>query len=180
MKRLFLPILVTLSMFTVSCDKDSVTNPDDVPVSVTESELKEAFYYTFPLMIMDATESVETNTETFVPGIPRAPVNQLIHAVKLADASNKSVVTPNVDTYYSRLWMDMNEEPVVFEFPDVKDRFCNIQVLDAWTNTRRDRRSLFPQEPLLWKCLQQWAGVLFASLIRERATMRMSRRFRMQ
>ena len=53
MKRLFLPILVTLSMFTVSCDKDSVTNPDDVPVSVTESELKEAFYYTFPLMIMD-------------------------------------------------------------------------------------------------------------------------------
>ena len=128
MKRLFLPILVTLSMFTVSCDKDSVTNPDDVPVSVTESELKEAFYYTFPLMIMDATESVETNTETFVPGIPRAPVNQLIHAVKLADASNKSVVTPNVDTYYSRLWMDMNEEPVVFEFPDVKDRFCNIQV----------------------------------------------------
>lgn len=25
MKRLFLPILVTLSMFTVSCDKDSVT-----------------------------------------------------------------------------------------------------------------------------------------------------------
>lgn len=121
MKRLFLPILVTLSMFTVSCDKDSVTNPDDVPVSVTESELKEAFYYTFPLMIMDATESVETNTETFVPGIPRAPVNQLIHAVKLADASNKSVVTPNVDTYYSRLWMDMNEEPVVFEFPDVKD-----------------------------------------------------------
>ena len=137
MKRLFLPILVTLSMFTVSCDKDSVTNPDDVPVSVTESELKEAFYYTFPLMIMDATESVETNTETFVPGIPRAPVNQLIHAVKLADASNKSVVTPNVDTYYSRLWMDMNEEPVVFEFPDVKDRFCNIQVLDAWTNTTK-------------------------------------------
>ena len=124
-------------MFTVSCDKDSVTNPDDVPVSVTESELKEAFYYTFPLMIMDATESVETNTETFVPGIPRAPVNQLIHAVKLADASNKSVVTPNVDTYYSRLWMDMNEEPVVFEFPDVKDRFCNIQVLDAWTNTTK-------------------------------------------
>ncbi len=41
---------------------------------------------------MDATESVETNAETFVPGIPRAPVNQLIHAVKMADASNKSEV----------------------------------------------------------------------------------------
>ena len=179
MKRLFLPILVTLSMFTVSCDKDSVTNPDDVPVSVTESELKEAFYYTFPLMIMDATESVETNTETFVPGIPRAPVNQLIHAVKLADASNKSVVTPNVDTYYSRLWMDMNEEPVVFEFPDVKDRFCNIQVLDAWTNTTK---LITDGGTYVFAKKGQTVTVpsLFASLIRERATMRMSRRFRMQ
>ena len=158
MKRLFLPLLITLSMFTASCDDDSITNPVDVPITVTESELKEAFYYTFPLMIMDATESVETNAETFVPGIPRAPINQLIHAVKMADASNKSVVTPNVDTYYSRLWMDMNEEPVVFEFPDVKDRFCNVQVLDAWTNTpmaahtclpRKGRRFLFRQEPLL-------------------------------
>lgn len=52
----------------------------------------------------------------------------------MADASSKSVVTPNVDTYYSRLWMDL-DEPVVFEFPEVKDRFCNVQVLDAWTNT---------------------------------------------
>ena len=61
-------------------------------------------------------------------------IDQLIQEKKSA-----YVVTPNVDTYYSRLWMDMNEEPVVFEFPDVKDRFCNIQVLDAWTNTRMHR-----------------------------------------
>lgn len=112
------------------------TEKDD-PITVTEQELKEAFHYTFPLMIMDATESVETNAETFVPGIPRAPVNQLIHAVKMADASSKSVVTPNVDTYYSRLWMDLGQEPIVLEFPNIKDRFCNIQVLDAWTNTAK-------------------------------------------
>ena len=144
MKRLFLPILVTLSMFTVSCDKDSVTNPDDVPVSVTESELKEAFYYTFPLMIMDATESVETNTETFVPGIPRAPVNQLIHAVKLADASNKSVVTPNVDTYYSRLWMDMNEEPVarrMDQYNKAYHRWRHIRVCQEGTDGHCSLRS---------------------------------------
>ena len=132
-KRLYLPILVALGVLTGCSDNDSV----DVPISVTENELKEAVYYTFPLMIMDATESVETNTEAFVPGTARAPINQLIHAVKMADASSTSVVTPNVDTYYSRLWIDMNEEPIVFEFPDVKDRFCNVQVLDAWTNTTK-------------------------------------------
>lgn len=105
------------------------------PVKVTSEELEKAFYYTFPLVIMDATEAVETNTEAFVPGIPRAPVNQLIHAVSLANAGSRSVVTPNVDTYYSRLWMDLSDEPLVLEFPSVTDRFCNIQVLDAWTNT---------------------------------------------
>ena len=136
-KLLILPVIVALAVITGCSDDNPSGGSVDAPIAVTESELKEAVYYTFPLMIMDATESVETNAETFVPGIPRAPVNQLIHAVKMADASSKSVVTPNVDTYYSRLWLDMTAEPIVLEFPDVKDRFCNVQVLDAWTNTTK-------------------------------------------
>ena len=136
-KLLILPVIVALAVITGCSDDNPSGGSADAPIAVTESELKEAVYYTFPLMIMDATESVETNAETFVPGIPRAPVNQLIHAVKMADASSKSVVTPNVDTYYSRLWLDMTAEPIVLEFPDVKDRFCNVQVLDAWTNTTK-------------------------------------------
>lgn len=136
-KLLILPVIVALALITGCSDDNPSGGSADAPIAVTESELKEAVFYTFPLMIMDATESVETNAETFVPGIPRAPVNQLIHAVKMADASSKSVVTPNVDTYYSRLWLDMTAEPIVLEFPDVKDRFCNVQVLDAWTNTTK-------------------------------------------
>ena len=136
-KLLILPVIVALAVITGCSDDNPSGGSVDAPIAVTESELKEAVYYTFPLMIMDATESVETNAETFVPGIPRAPVNQLIHAVKMADASSKSVVTPNVDTYYSRLWLDMTAEPIGLEFPDVKDRFCNVQVLDAWTNTTK-------------------------------------------
>lgn len=131
-------ILFMLSMAVLAltgCKDDN--EPINAPVSVTLDELREAVYYTFPLVIMDATESVETNTDAFVPGIPRAPVNQLIHAISLANASSTSVVTPNVDTYYTRLWMDLSEEPVVLEFPNVTDRFCNIQVLDAWTNTTK-------------------------------------------
>lgn len=134
MKKLF--FLFSIAALVLSgCKDDNETNEINELVIVTVDELKEAFYYTFPLMIMDATEAVETNTEAFVPGVIRAPVNQLIHAVKMADATSTSVVTPNVDTYYTRLWLDLEEEPIVLEFPDVKDRFCNIQVLDAWTNT---------------------------------------------
>lgn len=133
MRRLTQLILLLAALAAGGCSKEN----EQETLTVTEQELKEAFHYTFPLMIMDATESVETNAETFVPGIPKAPVNQLIHAIRMADASSKSVVTPNVDTYYSRLWMDLSKEPLVLEFPDVKDRFCNIQVLDAWTNTAK-------------------------------------------
>ena len=136
-RLLLLPLLAVLSVLAGCSDDTPAPCPDCAPITVSESELKEAFYYTFPLMIMEATEAVETNAETFVPGTGRAPINQLNHAMQLADASSTSVVTPNVDTYYSRLWLDVADEPIVFEFPDVKDRFCNMQVLDAWTNTTK-------------------------------------------
>ena len=98
-KRFLLPLLVTLCLFAGCSDDGPATDPADEPIAITESELKEAFYYTFPLMIMDATESVETNAETFVPGKPRAPVTQLNHAVQRPDASSKSVVTHKDDSF---------------------------------------------------------------------------------
>lgn len=43
-------------------------------------------------------------------------------------------MTPNVDTVYSQAWLDISEEPMVYVLPET-DRFCNVQLLDAWTNT---------------------------------------------
>lgn len=94
--------------------------------------VSEAYTYAFPLVIMDATKTSSTNTETPVTG--RAPVNQLIHSQKLADAQSKIVVTPNVDTVYTQAWLDLSIEPMVYVMPEA-DRFFNVQVLDGWTNT---------------------------------------------
>lgn len=58
--------------------------------------LEQAYLYAFPLVLMDATRKVSTNTET--PNDTRAPINQFIHAKKLADAASRAVVTPNVAT----------------------------------------------------------------------------------
>lgn len=91
-----------------------------------------AYVYTFPLVLMDATETSATNTEK--AATEKAPVNQFIHSVALADAQFKTVVTPNVDTIYSQVWYDLSEEPMVYELPET-DRFCKVQVLDGWTNT---------------------------------------------
>ena len=94
--------------------------------------MEDAYVYAFPLVLMDVTETSATNTEEVVT--KKAPVNQFMHSVALADAQFRTVVTPNVDTIYSQVWYDLSEEPMVYELPKT-DRFCKVQVLDGWTNT---------------------------------------------
>ena len=97
-----------------------------------QSLLEQAYLYAFPLVLMDATRKVSTNTET--PNGTRAPINQFIHAEKPADAASRAVVTPNVDTIYTQAFLDVGAEPMLYGVPQT-DRFFNVQVLDAWTNT---------------------------------------------
>lgn len=94
--------------------------------------LADAYIYTFPLVLMDATRTVFNNTETSATN--RAPVNQMSHAKKLADDKMKLVVSPNVDTLYTQAWIDVSEEPVVYRLPET-ERFLTVQLLDMWTNT---------------------------------------------
>lgn len=93
--------------------------------------LEEGLVFTLPLMVMDATMTKSTNTVKATD--LQAPVNQLFHALHLADASFTDVVTPNVDTIYSQAFLDLSLDSVVFEFPKT-DRFCTVEVLDGWTN----------------------------------------------
>ena len=98
----------------------------------TQDLLEQAYLYAFPLVIMDATRTFSTNTRTATSD--KAPINQFIHAKKLADATTRVVVTPNVDTVYTQAFLDVGAEPMIYGVPQT-DRFFNVQVLDAWTNT---------------------------------------------
>ena len=110
----------------------TVKPEDALPAGDVWETIEEAYIYAFPLVLMDATKTSATNTEEPVPG--KAPVNQFMHGVALANAQFKNVVSPNVDTIYSQVWYDLSEEPMVYVLPET-DRFCKVQVLDAWTNT---------------------------------------------
>lgn len=132
MKKYFALLMTVIILFS-SCLFSSCTIKKTGEDSKSTWDLVgEAYTYALPLVIMDATKTSSTNTETPVTG--RAPVNQLIHAQKLADAQSKLVVTPNVDTVYTQAWLDLSAEPMVYVMPKA-DRFFNVQVLDAWTNT---------------------------------------------
>lgn len=129
MKKKYVILTVVLlsltAVFLCSCVKG-------ISLSEKWELLEEAYVYAFPLALTNATKIVSTNTVE--PVVSRSPVNQFIHAVQLVDASFKTVVTPNVDTIYSQAWLDISDEPMIYTVPET-DRFFNVQVLDAWTNT---------------------------------------------
>ncbi len=108
---------------------------EDVPLTLTEEQkaelLRDAYIYTLPLMILDATFTKMTNTENTTN--LQAPPNRFIHALSLANADFKNVVTPNVDTIYSQVFYDLSNDSLILEFPKT-DRFCTVEVMDAYTN----------------------------------------------
>jgi len=149
MKKL-LSLLLTLCMMLPLIPAGSAAA---LPSAGTWELVEEAYLYAFPLVIMDATKTAATNTET--AGSTRAPINQFIHAAKLADYQTHSVVSPNVDTIYTQAWLDVSEEPMIYVVPET-DRFFNVQVLDAWTNT-----AAVLEEPGTYAItLSGWQGIL--------------------
>ena len=94
-------ILLCMAMLLSGCawsvKAEAVSTSEDVWKTI-----EEAYIYAFPLVLMDATRTSATNTEEAAPG--KAPVNQFMHGVALANAQFKNVVTPNVDTIYTQVW----------------------------------------------------------------------------
>ena len=93
--------------------------------------VKDAWVFSVPLVLMDATKTVGTNTVNATD--KKAPVNQFLHARTLATAKFRQVVTPNVDTLYSQLFMDLSQDAVVIHKP-ASDRFLSLEVMNAWSD----------------------------------------------
>ncbi|MCL2423393.1 MAG: DUF1254 domain-containing protein [Micrococcales bacterium] len=129
-----LPLLtLVLVMGVTGCSGQGDKLPSAAPdQGVDWSVVRDAYTYAFPLVIMDATRTVSTNTVE--AGAGKAPINQLNHSDQLVDASFKTVVTPNVDTVYSTAWLDLSQTPVVFHKPQA-DRFLSVELMDAYTNS---------------------------------------------
>ncbi|MGP1407318.1 DUF1254 domain-containing protein [Selenomonas sp.] len=132
MKKMLATLLAVFTLLTCGFFSDCSAEKTQPDTDAVWETVGEAYIYAFPLVLTDATKTLSTNTDGTVAS--RAPVNQFNHAKKLADASFRTVVTPNVDTVYSQAWLDIGAEPMIYVLPET-DRFCNVQILDAWTNT---------------------------------------------
>ena len=92
----------------------------------------EAYVFGYPLITMEMTRRVMTNTPA--PEGTKAPMGQFASLHRYPDATFKDVTAPNADTLYSSAWLDLAKEPWILHVPDENDRYYLMPMLDAWTN----------------------------------------------
>jgi hypothetical protein len=104
----------------------------DVTAAEARAIAKEAYIYGFPLVdnyrIQYAYFEDSKNPEY------KAPWNQLINIPRVYTPADTAIQTPNSDTPYSWLGMDLRAEPIVLTVPPIeKERYFTIQLIDAYT-----------------------------------------------
>jgi hypothetical protein len=93
---------------------------------------EDAFVYGFP-MVMNYSVFYEYFVDTASPQY-KVPLNQLYNTARVYTPEDTAIVTPNSDTPYSFLGMDLRAEPVVFCNPEIeKDRYFSVQLVDMYT-----------------------------------------------
>lgn len=93
---------------------------------------KEAYLYGFPVVEMYKTlyaQAVDKNGPNF-----KAPFNQIGNTANVFTPKDTAIITPNSDTPYSFVWMDLRAEPLVLSLPPIEaNRYYSIQLIDLYT-----------------------------------------------
>ena len=113
----------------------SPTEGTDIQVAPEEARAiaKEAYVYGFPMVdgyrIMHAYFVDSTGAE--YKGI----WNQTHSTARVFTPEDRAVQTPNSDTPYSMLGLDLRAEPLVINVPEIEpERYFSIQLVDAYTH----------------------------------------------
>ncbi len=114
----------------VGCGNSSKVVQDAKAVEAFEAA-KDAYIYAYPLITMEITRRVSTNTAA--PEGIFAPMGQFAKLREYPNATFNTVTAPNADTLYTVLWLDVSKEPWVISIPDLKGRYALFPMLDGWT-----------------------------------------------
>ena len=105
----------------------------DTTLAETREIAKEAYTYANP--VVDSyrilySSFVDRNDPEY-----KAPWNQLKNIARVYTPHDKAVQTPNSDTPYSWLGLDLRTEPLVLTVPQIEQgRYYSIQLIDLYTH----------------------------------------------
>jgi hypothetical protein len=101
-------------------------------ILATKAIAEEGFIYGLPIVMNYAV----MNEYAVDKGGPqfKAPFNQIKNEARVYTYEDTAVITPNSDTPYSALWLDLRAEPIVLSVPAVpKNRYYTVQLIDGNT-----------------------------------------------
>ena len=106
-----------------------------LPITLEEARTvaKEAYIYGFPIV-----DNMRIQYSYFVNrGDPeyKGPYNQIFNIPRVYTPDDKAVQTPNSDTPYSWIGLDLRTEPLVITVPPTeKERYWSLQLIDLYTH----------------------------------------------
>jgi hypothetical protein len=130
------PVTALIVLVTAALFSGAAFAEDPIPSSVSIAEVKaiaeEGFIYGLPLVMNYAVMqeyAVDKNSGQF-----KAPFNQILNEPRVFTYKDTAIITPNSDTPYSFLWLDLRAEPIVLSVPAVeKGRYYAVQLIDGNT-----------------------------------------------
>lgn len=104
----------------------------ELNVAETKTLAEEAFIYGLPIVMnygIMYEYCVDKNSGQY-----KAPFNQIKNEARVFTYEDTAIVTPNSDTPYSLLWLDLRTEPIVLSVPAVpKERYYSVMLCDGNT-----------------------------------------------
>jgi hypothetical protein len=98
----------------------------------TKAIAEEGFIYGLPIVMNYAVMHefcVDKNSGQY-----KGPFNELVNSNRVFTYEDTAIVTPNSDTPYSMLWLDLRAEPMVISVPAVpRERYYSVQFIDGNT-----------------------------------------------
>jgi len=124
--------IVAALLSTPSNVNAAMTEKDRPTVAETRAIAEEGFIYGLPIVMNYSVMydwAVDRKSGNF-----KAPFNQILNEHRTFTYKDTAVVTPNSDTPYSLLWLDLRAEPVVLSVPAVeKKRYYSVMLCDGNT-----------------------------------------------
>jgi hypothetical protein len=101
-------------------------------IAETRAIAEEGFIYGLPIVMNYAVMyeyAVDRSSGQF-----KAPFNQINNEARVFTYEDTAIVTPNSDTPYSIVWLDLRAEPIVLSVPAVeKKRYYSVMLCDGNT-----------------------------------------------
>jgi hypothetical protein len=111
----------------------TTTRAADITPEEARTIAKEAYIYGFPMV-----DNYRIQYAYFVDKQGpeyKLPWNQLLNIPRVYTPEDKAIQTPNSDTPYSMVGLDLRGEPMVLTVPVIeKERYFSIQFIDAYTH----------------------------------------------